>query len=176
MLIILETKMKEHASLSDELGFDSQIQAAAKRLMGGIVIMWNDEDLKLDNLSISTQGTHVLVKVSKNHPPWLLFAIYTSNCLERRIALWENLTQISQSYKGNRFIGGDFNEIIHAKDKLGGRNINSNCAKLFWQCLNQCSMVDLGFKGSKYTWTNKRYSRKKYIIFERLARCFANES
>ncbi|KAK4708343.1 hypothetical protein R3W88_029268 [Solanum pinnatisectum] len=32
-------------------------------------------------------------------------------------------------------------------------------------------MIDLGFKGCKYTWTNKRYRNRSNLIFERLDRC-----
>lgn len=35
MLILLETKMKEHTTLTMVLGFDNQIQATAERLSGG---------------------------------------------------------------------------------------------------------------------------------------------
>ncbi|KAK4717557.1 hypothetical protein R3W88_015895 [Solanum pinnatisectum] len=37
-------------------------------------------------------------------------------------------------------------------------------------------MVDLGFRGSKYTWTNKRYRNRTNLILERLDMCVANTS
>lgn len=33
--------------------------------------------------------------------------------------------------------------------------------------------MDLGFKGSKYTWTNKRYTRRQDLILQMLDMCFA---
>lgn len=63
LLVLLETKMTEHQSLTKELKFDSQIQSAANGLSGGIVIMWNEDTLKLENLSITPQGIHVTIKV-----------------------------------------------------------------------------------------------------------------
>ncbi|KAH0722244.1 hypothetical protein KY285_004848 [Solanum tuberosum] len=53
MLFLLEIKMTEHKSLTEELKFDSQIQATANGLSGGIVIMWNEDTLKLEDLSIT---------------------------------------------------------------------------------------------------------------------------
>lgn len=47
MLVLLETKMKEHAGLTDDLGFGSQIQSPTIGLMGGLVIMWKDDALNL---------------------------------------------------------------------------------------------------------------------------------
>ncbi|KAG5627675.1 hypothetical protein H5410_012893 [Solanum commersonii] len=37
-------------------------------------------------------------------------------------------------------------------------------------------MIDLGFKGNKYTWSNKRYKNRCSLILERLDRCLANNS
>lgn len=37
-------------------------------------------------------------------------------------------------------------------------------------------MVDLGFKDSKFTSSNKRYKNKKDLILERIDKCFANDS
>lgn len=36
-------------------------------------------------------------------------------------------------------------------------------------------MVDLGYKGCKYTWTNKRFSNRRDLIFERRDKCVAND-
>lgn len=75
-------------------------------------------------------------------------------------------------YKGLQIIGGDFNEILHSREKFGGRPINNTCLNQFTDCTNYCNLVDLGYKGSKYTWTNERH----YVdhILERLDRLFAN--
>lgn len=34
--------------------------------------------------------------------------------------------------------------------------------------------MDLGFNGSRYTWTNKRYRNKNNLILKRIDRCLAN--
>ncbi|XP_019251154.1 PREDICTED: uncharacterized protein LOC109230077 [Nicotiana attenuata] len=71
-------------------------------------------------------------------------------------------------------MGGDFNEVLKARDKFGGNPIKPNRSNLFWNCVNSCQLVDLGFKGSKYTWSNKRYKNRSCLILERIDRCFAN--
>uniref|UniRef100_M1DXE2 Retrotransposon protein, unclassified n=1 Tax=Solanum tuberosum TaxID=4113 RepID=M1DXE2_SOLTU len=53
--------------------------------------------------------------------------------------------------------------------------INSR-SNLFRQCLDHYNLIDLGFKGCKYTWTNKRYKNRHDLILERLDRCAANNS
>lgn len=70
----------------------------------------------------------------------------------------------------------DFNEVLQAKDKFGGRGINNNRAINLWNCLKQYKMVDLGFKGSKYTWSKKIYKNRKNLTLERLDRVLVNDS
>lgn len=69
---------------------------------------------------------------------------------------------------------GDFNEVLHSEDKFGGRNINLNRAIKFKECLDSCSLLDLGFSGPKFTLSNLREVLD--IIFERIDRCFTNPS
>lgn len=43
---------------------------------------------------------------------------------------------------------------------------------MLFKCFNYCQLIDLGFSGSKYTWTNKRM--RGALIFERPDRIVAN--
>ena len=67
---------------------------------------------------------------------------------------------------------GDFNEVLYAEDKFGGNHVNLNRALEFKDCLDECNMLDLGFAGPKFTWTNCRPISN--LILERIDRCFAN--
>lgn len=51
MLVLLETRMTKHNHLIHELGFSEKIQSPAIGLFGGIVIMWKDDLLKIDEVS-----------------------------------------------------------------------------------------------------------------------------
>ena len=67
---------------------------------------------------------------------------------------------------------GDFNEVLCAEDKFGGNHVDLNRALDFKDCLDECNMLDLGFAGPKFTWTNSRPISS--LILERIDRCFAN--
>ena len=69
---------------------------------------------------------------------------------------------------------GDFNEVLSSENKFGGRSINLNRALDFKECLDTCSLLDLGFSGPKFTWSNLR--QVPDLILERIDRCFANSS
>lgn len=74
-------------------------------------------------------------------------------------------------------IESDFNEVLGASEKYGrGDCINNTRVSAFWNCINSCSVIDLDFKESKFTWTNKKYRNRKSLILERLDRCLANEA
>lgn len=52
------------------------------------------------------------------------------------------------------------------------RGVSINRSLLLKDCLDKCSMVDLGFSGPRYTWTNKRDINNR--ILERIDRFFMN--
>ena len=66
---------------------------------------------------------------------------------------------------------GDFNEVLNQGEKLGGRTIIVTRCNTFSDTMNTCELIDLGFNGPKYTWTNRR---KRNPIYERLDRGWGN--
>ena len=57
-------------------------------------------------------------------------------------------------------MASDFNEPLVDEDKFGGRGVSINRSLLFKECLDKCSMVDLGFSGPRYT-----LKRVYFLIF-----------
>uniref|UniRef100_A0A2N9HT90 CCHC-type domain-containing protein n=1 Tax=Fagus sylvatica TaxID=28930 RepID=A0A2N9HT90_FAGSY len=57
-------------------------------------------------------------------------------------------------------------------DKKGGRSVTSSSSNGFNSLVSQQGLVDLGFIGNPYTWTNKRHNFAN--IKERLDRAFSN--
>ncbi|KAL0011105.1 hypothetical protein SO802_006213 [Lithocarpus litseifolius] len=64
--------------------------------------------------------------------------------------------------------------MVKAKDKFGGRAVSVNRSLLFKECLDKCSMIDIGFSGPRFTWTNRR--EVQALIQERIDRVFVNPS
>ncbi|KAK4723761.1 hypothetical protein R3W88_026540 [Solanum pinnatisectum] len=131
MLVLIETKITEHKSLTEELKFDSQIQAVANGLSGGIMIIWNEDTLKLEDLLITPQGIHVSIKVLPNSPSWFFSTVYASTDFNTRTDIWKELCSLSSTINGEWLITRDFNKVLHAREKLGGSNINHNRASIF---------------------------------------------
>ena len=69
-------------------------------------------------------------------------------------------------------IAGDFNEVFAEGDKFGGRSVCSNKSLLFKEVLDCCNMIDMGFVGPRFTWTNKQ--NVNALVQERIDRFFVN--
>lgn len=81
-----------------------------------------------------------LIKLLGSFLVFMLALIFST-----RIILWNELIAIYQTYNGGWLIGGGFNEVLQARDKLGGNHISNSRTSLFRNCLDQCNMLDLGF-------------------------------
>ena len=71
-------------------------------------------------------------------------------------------------------LAGDFNKPLMEGDKFGGRAVSVSRSLLFKKCLDKCSMIDIGFAGLHFTWTNK--INVQALIQERIDRFFVNPS
>jgi hypothetical protein len=67
---------------------------------------------------------------------------------------------------------GDFNEILMQEEKTRALLRKEGQMDQFENALVNCQLIDLGFIGSKYTWTNCRCDRN--FVKERLDRAVAN--
>jgi hypothetical protein len=68
---------------------------------------------------------------------------------------------------------GDFNEILHQSEKCGGNEKNRGLMEDFHSTLDFCDLVDLGFRGPKFTWKNGR--EDGVFVQERLDRVVGND-
>jgi hypothetical protein len=69
---------------------------------------------------------------------------------------------------------GDFNEILHAEEQMGGNEQEEWCMEGFRDTVQYCGFVDLGYKGLPYTWDNRREGSQNVKV--RLDRGLADEA
>lgn len=95
--------------------------------------------------------------------PWELICVYGDASHASNRDIWQELTEIVTN-NSNVCIIGDFNAIANESDKFGGNpNLNSN-SRGFREFLFDAGLMDLGFKGPAFTWTNRQHTSS--IIFE----------
>lgn len=73
-------------------------------------------------------------------------------------------------------VAWDFNQIADSSEKFGGRSVRFKSCQTFKNNIAQCKLFDLGFQGSKFSWSNKRFTNKNILIQECLDRYLANDN
>ncbi|XP_075083639.1 uncharacterized protein LOC142167374 [Nicotiana tabacum] len=174
LVALLETRMRAHASLLNNFNFTEMIEVPVEGQSGGMAILYDHNLITVNNFTRRGQEIHVMIKVLPFRFSWLLSTIYASIDIHARDIMWEKLTNISNSYKGGWLVGGDFNDITMSSKRFRGRTVSISRTSSIWNYINKCRLMDLGYKGSKFTWSNHR-KRLKGLIIERLDHFFANE-
>ena len=82
--------------------------------------------------------------------------MYANPRTTERHLLWNNLIQTAGLHNLPWVVVGHFNEPLMEEDKFGGRVVSVNRSLLFKECLDKCNMIDIGFSGPYFTWTNRR--------------------
>ena len=137
-------------------------------------MLWNTNKVDILPLANTEQEIHIVVKVQNSNSNWLFTVVYASPRSAERHILWNNLMKVVELHNMPWIIVGDFNEPLMKDDKFGGRVMSVSRSLLFKECLNKCSMIDIGFSGPQLTWTNKR--EVQALIQERIDRFFVNPS
>ena len=174
VVILSETRLdgdRAHNVIS-KLPFDNWHTTETLGFAGGLWLLWRTDLVEVQILNSTEQEIHALVRPLSSNSFWLLSAVYASPRIAERRWLWDNLKTVADANVLPWVILGDFNDVIHGREKLGGNQVNLRRALDFKRCMDYCNMIDLGFVGPRFTWTNKRDLSN--LIQERLDRAWAN--
>ncbi|XP_074290753.1 uncharacterized protein LOC141617455 [Silene latifolia] len=103
---------------------------------------------------------------------WYLCCVYGEPDHTKRGAVWETFTSHLNSLDKPFLLIGDFNQVEFCSDKLGGSDKLIRGANLFSYWKNTHCLMDIPFKGPRFTWCNNRESQHR--IYERLDKGFAS--
>lgn len=172
-MIISETKLcgDRAQGIIDRLPLDGAIVANSFGRSSELWLLWDSEQVELIELSSTEQEIHAIVSSTANYP-WLLSAIYASPRLVERRLLWDNLETMAGLHSLPWVIAGDFNEVLMNGDKFGGNAVSISRALRFQDCLNVCNMIEIGFAGPQFTWSNHRPLTQ--LVQKRIDRVFVN--
>lgn len=172
LIVLTETRLSGDRAhnVVNELGYRDFYIVDAMGFAGGIWMLWDPNTVSVDIIASSFQEVHSHIKVQ--HTSFLLTAIYASPHYDIRKIIWDKLGSLSSSLIILWLLMGDFNDISNRNEKFGGCPPNPRKMFLFNQFLNRGNLIDLGFKGPKYTWTNCRENNR--LIKTRIERFHAN--
>lgn len=172
--MIMETKISGDRAkeITNRLPFDRAIHSDTIGYARGLWLLWNSDKVDVSLILKTEQEIHVTVKVCASDFSWLFSVVYASPRFEERSILWNNLSTLAELHGMAWVFAGDFNEPLVDDDKFGGKAVSVNRSIQFKECLDKCNMVDLGFSGSRFTWSNGR--ELSTLIQERIDRFFVN--
>ncbi|KAL4638862.1 hypothetical protein ACB092_03G177400 [Castanea dentata] len=176
ILVLMETKVggERAREILGMLPFDNALHMDTIGYTGGLWMLWNSDRVEVTSLASTEQEIHTIIKVMNSNSCWLFTVVYASPKSAERHILWDNLNRLAELHNMPWVLAGDFNEPLLDDDKFGGRAVSINKSLLFKDCLDTCNMMDIGFSGPWFTWTNKREIQA--LIQERIDRFFVNPS
>ena len=119
-------------------------------------MLWNGSpSFKVEIITHSEYSIHALVKVSFPSLFFLLTTVYASPNFNKRKYFWNYLQNLANVVSLPWVLLGDFNDMILDDEKMGGLPVNRNHISAFRNCMDKCGLIDLGFEGPYFTWTNK---------------------
>nr|XP_011457336.1 PREDICTED: uncharacterized protein LOC105349397 [Fragaria vesca subsp. vesca] len=172
ILVISEPRISEDKALKvvKSLGFSSFTIEDATGFSGGLWLLWDDQQVKLEVVDSNFQSITSLVTESSNKQ-WFFTTVYANPDHALREELWVYLDAFNSRCTIPWLITGDFNELISDADKQGGRAVLGGGSFASWVDRNY--LIDLGYIGADFTWKGTRNGEE---ILERLDRGLCNIS
>ncbi|KAJ4848025.1 hypothetical protein Tsubulata_009359 [Turnera subulata] len=102
---------------------------------------------------------------------WYVTFVYGAPERRNRRELWRELSDLRTGAQKEWLLLGDFNSVADSSEKLGQCPVIRQDMEAFVQFMDQNLLMDLGFKGQPFTWSNHRVGHKE--VKERLDRAVA---
>lgn len=132
------------------LGFDNSFRVDAAGQSGGLWLLWRSEVGVVEVVKSTDQFIHA--KLVKDMDILQLIVVYAAPSASRRSGLWNELREVIQGVNEPLLIGGDFNIIVRVDERTGGNGQLSSDSLEFGDWINEMALIDMGFRGNKYTW------------------------
>ncbi|GMI80763.1 hypothetical protein HRI_001745600 [Hibiscus trionum] len=159
------------ARIRQVCGFPYGIEVSSVGRSGGLSFAWK-ETVSISLRSFSPRHIDVIINEDTEGSCWRCTGFYGAPEEQLREASWDLLRLLNDVPEVPWLVIGDFNEIMFANEKLGGLRRSERQMERFWTALSDCSLSDIGYSGSWYTWERGRTQVNN--IRERLDRGVAN--
>ena len=124
----------------------------------GLALLWKTL-MQVDVLTYSPPHIDAIVTEEQGRKKWRFTGFYGHPEIEKREESWKLMESRSHRSDLPWICMGDYNEIMHAKEKEGGGVRSDGQMRAFHEVINKCQLRDLGYVGSDYTWSRRLRSR-----------------
>ncbi|KAH7836436.1 hypothetical protein Vadar_001214 [Vaccinium darrowii] len=140
-------------------------------IAGGLAVLWK-RDLAVRFIRSSSFFIELEIKDDDSDHVWRLINLYASSSDRVRKLQWEELIRYRQQCSADWIVWGDFNDVLWADEKQGGRVRDVWSLKAFRDFVTNLEAVDLGYCGHPFTWSNRHGGDG--MVKERLDRVLAS--
>ncbi|CAM8998732.1 unnamed protein product [Rhodiola kirilowii] len=168
---LIETKKADGnwEMLRCKLGFRNCFFVPSQWRSGGLALLWG-EDFEVSLISFSSN--HIDMEVKGDLKFYLSF-FYGEPRTQDRIHSWNLMRCLKKEKSTPWIVMGDFNEVAYSSECNGKRARQLWQMKNFRSCLEECGLMDLGYRGDTFTYSNRR--RGESEVRARLDRVVANK-
>ncbi|KAL0449146.1 UNVERIFIED_CONTAM: putative mitochondrial protein [Sesamum latifolium] len=101
------------------------------------------------------QFLHLQLQVPFSSDSILITVVYGKCDRVAREAIWDFMREVADQTKP-WYIGGDFNSVVSISERSNGVYPSHHSIEEFSDTIFYCGLIDLGFEGSQFTWTDHR--------------------
>ncbi|CAM8982331.1 unnamed protein product [Rhodiola kirilowii] len=152
-----------------KLGFDCCFVVPARGRSGGLALFWNNST---DVSVVSYSGFHIDFILSHRGSMHVTL-FYGNSRANLRHKSWGLIRKLRGFIKLPWCVIGDFNEITSFSESTSSNLARQLNMEQFRHVLADCGLMDLGFKGAKFTYSNKRLGQEE--VQSRLDRAVGDE-
>jgi hypothetical protein len=173
ILFLIETISQKHKMewLRVRLGFEGLLAVDPVGRSRGLALFWK-EDVGLEIQNYSHRHITVVIQGTNFNKSWRFTGFYGHPDTSKRDESWALLRHLEQFTPCPWLCICDFNEITQQSEKEGVNLCKDSQMAKFREVIENCALSDLGFFGSKFTWSNGH--RDGSFMKERLDRALAN--
>ncbi|XP_042961719.1 uncharacterized protein LOC122296220 [Carya illinoinensis] len=154
------------------LKMDGCFDVESVGMSGGIALLWKEE-WEVQVVSYTRWHVSAVVKEELYDRTWHFTGFYGHPETAKRKSSWQLLEMLKPQSFVAWLCAGDFNEVLHQKEKQGASSRPYNQIEAFRQAVERCGLYDVHHLGQHFTWSNN--IRGKEFTKERIDRAMANK-
>ncbi|XP_041009372.1 uncharacterized protein LOC121253428 [Juglans microcarpa x Juglans regia] len=173
VIFLMETKLRGEKcdSINRRVRSEGCFVVDPEGRKGGLMLLW-DQSVELEILNYSNRHINAWVTNEEGNERWLLTGFYGQPETSLREEAWKLLASLRLNDGVGWCVVGDFNEILTHDEKVGGKQRQEKQMNMFRNVLERGGLFYLGWRGDKFTWSNKHDNET--FTKERLDRAVAN--
>lgn len=138
---------------------------------GRIWVLWDKDKVNVQLIGSSYQYLHCMVMSTDNTLCCTVTVVYALNHLNERKKLGDDICTLASGITGPWCILGDFNNVLHVTDRIGGNPIQAYEYADLESMMTTSGLSELPMTGHEYTRCNKH---TQGVIYSKIDRALGN--